>query len=581
MPLLVSAILESLLLVVVILVFTGMGGLGASLLLGRGEWRGIGGPVDTFWLGLPVAVAAVHLVHFLGPIATPARVLACVAAACGWLLLLCRWQKLRPQGEPASRFSWIALGFCLVGIVSVCHRIKMADTGLYYEQTILWAQARSIMPGLANLHERLAFNGSSLLLESLLGPMLPVGRRFSAVAGATYWVLAYMAARGLIQVAKGKATTSSAMLAWCLPFLLFQKQLTRSAAPDIVLWVVQVAAGYYLIRATEARESATRAFSATVSGLLLATAVTVKLSSVVFSVCTLVGLAWYWKTRQRVMDDGAVPWPRSPYLRPAVAGAALGALVLCTWVGRNVVLSGELLFPVPATTVPVPWALPKDVALTGQYRDIRAWARAPGGDSVERASQGAWLLPWARLTANDPLVMSSLVCLGVSVLLLTAAPVVMEARPVLLILTSAAVVTGLFISVTAPDFRFAGGALVAGHAPLAALLLGDPAGRRKAWGVTTLAGSLVCAVLLLANFRSALAALSSGADRQEYPIAEVRPVPLVSGLVVNVPLDSERCWNAALPCAPEVSPHLRAAGPVSDLASIRYFYMQGVTGPGQ
>ena len=575
MSLLPSLILEVLLGGIVLVTLVGLGNLAAWLLLGRARQAELCKPIDAFWLGLPVAIAVTQLIHFAAPISTLARSIVCGAAAVGWLLRTA-WVRRALHGWRLFDGATVAaLAACVVGVISVCHRGPAYDTGLYYEQTILWNQARKIMPGLANLHERLAFNSSGFLLESLFATLLPVGRRYSTVVGTFYWVYVFMAVKNLVSVARGAAGGSWAFVAWSLPFVIAQKRYSRSGNPDIILFVVELAAVYYLLRASEEEERTSRTFHLRLSSLLLVSAVTIKLTGLVFSVCVLAVVWWFWRYREKthVEDPTAASPPFHPP-RPAIAGLCLSLLIAGGWVARNILLSGELLFPVPMTTVPVRWALPKDVAFEGQFRDIRAWARAPGVDFLERAGSGHWFKAWLERALSNRQALVTVLCLALSAPALLILPRGDPPRQVLVFLWLTAVAVGAFVFSTAPDFRFAGAALVVGNAPLAVVLLDGPSGGRP-WRVAAL---LVCSVLsgylLLTGSRSAAAWIVSRAQRPEYPVARVSQVHLDGGLTVNVPVASDQCWDAGLPCAPFVSARLGVAGPAESLGSILYFYMR-------
>jgi hypothetical protein len=558
----------------VALALSGLGSLAARLALGPSTWCDICGPVEAFWLGLPVAIAIVQVIHFVAPVSTLAQVVVCCGGAVGWLLRAPRLSRIQWDRTHLDPLVPIALAVCLVGVVSVCNRLPASDTGLYYEQTVLWTQARKITPGLANLHERLAFNGSSFLLESLFAPLLPVGRRYGAIVGAAYWLCAFMAVRSLAAVARGHASGSRVLLAWSVPFLLYQKRLSHSGNPDMLLWAVQLAAVYYLLRATEEDSRDSKALHVILSCLLLVSAVTIKLSGLVFSACILAIAWWLWRRHGASQREASVEaTPRLGFSRVGAAGLGLALLVGGGWVARNVLLSGELLFPVPMTTVPVRWALPMDVALAGQFRDIRAWARAPGPDFIAQASGGHWFGDWARRTFGDPQLTASILLLVVAAAVVAFVLKADRSRQLLGFLWVSAVMAGFFVFLTAPDFRFAGAALVVGQAPLAIVLWGKTATRRTLRSVTLLASCALSGYLLLHGCRDAGVALVSGARRPEYASPSVDQVRLAAGLVVNVPSGSDRCWNAGLPCTPGVNPRLRAAGPTQSVGTIEYFYM--------
>ena len=64
------------------------------------------------------------------------------------------------------------------------------DSGLYHAQAIRWIEEYGVVPGLANLHCRLAYNSSVFTLTALYSMSFVMGQSFHAVAGFMAMVLA-------------------------------------------------------------------------------------------------------------------------------------------------------------------------------------------------------------------------------------------------------------------------------------------------------------------------------------------------------------------------------------------------------
>ena len=64
------------------------------------------------------------------------------------------------------------------------------DTGLYHAQSIRWIEEYGIVPGLGNLHSRLAYNSASFCLSALYSMAFLGGRSYHCCAGFLAFLLA-------------------------------------------------------------------------------------------------------------------------------------------------------------------------------------------------------------------------------------------------------------------------------------------------------------------------------------------------------------------------------------------------------
>ena len=63
------------------------------------------------------------------------------------------------------------------------------DTGLYHAQSIRWIEEYGIVPGLGNLHSRLAYNSSAFCLSALYSMAFLGGRSYHCCAGFLAFLL--------------------------------------------------------------------------------------------------------------------------------------------------------------------------------------------------------------------------------------------------------------------------------------------------------------------------------------------------------------------------------------------------------
>ncbi len=121
------------------------------------------------WIGVASVIAFLQIWHLAAPInAFPFTIVSTVGllGAAGF----CRPQLAAMVSQTGSRPAIAALTALL--IVWLANRSLntqiYTDHGLYYMNGIRWATDYRIVPGLANLHHRLAFNNSNFLLHAML-----------------------------------------------------------------------------------------------------------------------------------------------------------------------------------------------------------------------------------------------------------------------------------------------------------------------------------------------------------------------------------------------------------------------------
>ena len=151
--------------------FAVLSGLG---LLGR---RAFGLPVQSaetwilsFWSGWAFAILILQIWHLWLKIDVWAFAVI-VALGTAGLLWNKRdlWQVMRAG---LMQNSWLAIIVLLLALW-IANRalgpLQNGDTGLYHMGAVIWAASYPIVPGLGNLHERLAFNSTFFLYAAMLG----------------------------------------------------------------------------------------------------------------------------------------------------------------------------------------------------------------------------------------------------------------------------------------------------------------------------------------------------------------------------------------------------------------------------
>ena len=361
-------------------------------------------------------------------------------------------------------------------------------------------------------------------------------------------------------------------------FMMLLHPALRSYATDPAVAVVLFTGGSLMVRVLTERGTAPepiRALRVGVAGVLMASAVAIKLSAVGFAGPGLVLLLWWWLKHDPAAGSSAK--------RVLVVVVAFSSLLGASWAVRGAVLSGYPAYPSTVLRMPVSWAVPAEQAEAEQ-----AWvmhtARYEAG---EFGTGWSWFKPWVgRLWEPYPVVRFVFPLILAAVALLALVFPVGRAPPDraawwLL----APIVTGMaFWFLTAPSVRFGFtfawllAALMVGQAILrfrdtvrprpvvigltllALVPVGFPVARYMA-SESPSAGEIL-------RFSSYVVVVRPNPDSFLYPMptTALEPYTTATGLVVNVPSDGETCWRAAIPCTPHPTQGL-ASKRQGDLAS--------------
>jgi len=334
--------------------------------------------IETFWLGVAVLMTALVLLNFVSPLASPAALAAIIALAMPGLITA-RRELLAVTRDTLRRHPRSAAGFGLL-VLYVAYRATgpctWYDSAMYHLHLVEWAATNPLVPGLSNLQVRFAANNAGLLLAALFEVGHWTARSQHLVSGLLTIGLVPFPMSGLAALRRGERDLSStfdamligpiAAFAWDEgPFNL------GSLSPDLQATTLALAATAIALRRVR-----TRGEIGIVALPILAAAATAKLSAAVYAAALgvfLILASSHTSRRER-----------------AWAGVLCG-LLLSAWVGRGVVLSGMLLYPVARTRLAVDWALPAanlERARANIADETRARLSLPAGDP--------WLRNWLR-----------------------------------------------------------------------------------------------------------------------------------------------------------------------------------------
>ena len=250
--------------------------------------------------------------------------------------------------------SWLCLSFSLALILLFAYGTSRGymhfDTGLYHAQSIRWIEEYGVVPGLANLQSRFAYNSAAFSLTALYGLPKVFGQSLHTTAGFFALLSAFIAA-GLKDAFTGRKLKLSHFVRLGLIFYLgviFGEMV--SPASDyyaqllvfdiLILWLDQDE------RQKEANRICIEPYC--LLCILLVYAVTVK-----FSVGLLLLL----------VIKPAVYLIRTKKVKEIFTCLVSGILTALPFFIRNVIISGWMVYPATALDFfNVDWKFPKDQA---------------------------------------------------------------------------------------------------------------------------------------------------------------------------------------------------------------------------
>jgi len=434
------------------------------------------------------------------------------------------------------------------------------DSGIYHFSSIRWANQLPLPPGLGNLHGRLAFNQSYFLYVAFLNSLPVVGFGHNLANSLL------LAAAMLTLCEKSMRYQPGALFGFLnqllIPYTLFfcatcyrsNPPLISSPTPDAAVFAVEIALIALLLDYLAQGRVAERDPHVTLAAIVClgAVAITLKLSTLMFAGAVLVS-AVTLGFRFRIK-----PWT-------TMRSLAFATFVLLFWLIRSVVASGYVVYPMPATGLPVDWKIPEHLVVD-EFNAIGAWARLPYHPWREVIGSWNWIPQWLFRIADRPDTIAPLGLISVTLVYFVLARKVFP-RPASSAIGSISVILGIglfslaFWFLSAPDPRFLGAALWTVLLGVAGFVF-DGVSREQQIRLSKILLSLSWIAVVLCFARNGLALTYSIEGELAESIAkpDLKRGITGSGLRIYTPAQGDECWDAPLPCTPYFRSQLRLRG---------------------
>jgi hypothetical protein len=517
----------------------------------------------------PILVSLVGLAALSGLATLMSLFIPLSASAVGIVLagavLILMWQlrsgRLKMHVS-RMRFHASLLALLLVALVVVSimeqatHTPSNPDSGIYHAQTIRWAETYPAVPGLGNLHGRLAFNSSWLVVQALFSFAFLGLQSFHLLPALLSLLVLFDCIGGLIKWLDGKINPANILKTFLIPvfFTVLPSEISSPGTDLPVVLLVWFIAAAWLERPR--REFQGAGIHDLSLFILILFTITIKLSAApLLILAALVAI--------------------SALHRPVQIGklAIVAAVFLAPWFARSVIQSGYLVYPIIALDIfQVDWKVPS-IEAKDEKDAIVAYARLPRLERSEVLAMptNTWLRQWfANLTLNRKLV------LGLAVLspflltgILTVETLWRERFRIwniyLLQVYLTAFIGGIYWLFIAPDFRFGYGFLLL--LILIPLLLPvtwisrELNSRTRLLPIAVATGFILFQVVFLARSFEPETFLQRILLPLNYPVFPSEPCALKDRNVLCASAISyNECWYDPFPCIPFPRPAVEFRG---------------------
>ncbi len=325
---------------------------------------------------------------------------AILLLACGFSILFLKKEflnhlyafRLTITPVKAIVFLLLFLGFAYGASTGVIHY----DTGLYHAQSIRWIEEYGIVPGLGNLHSRLAYNSAAFCLSALYSMAFLGGQSYHCCAGFLAFLLALVCMEALTKerIKKPKLSDFARLVAIYYLLMIFDEMVSPASDYFMVLLVF-----FILIRWLELIEKKEDSYLPyAFLSVLSVSVMTVKLSGALILLLTVKPAAMMLGEKRG---------------KEIVKFLVAGLLTVLPFLVRNVILSGWLVYPFTSIDLfSFAFKIPKGMA-DYDAKEIQVWGR--GFSDVERygESLAKWFPEWAAHLDGSNKVFLAMALLGI------------------------------------------------------------------------------------------------------------------------------------------------------------------------
>jgi hypothetical protein len=421
--------------------------------------------------------------------------------------------------------------FIIFVLTAVAQKITLGDTESYHAQSIQWIRKYAVVPGLGNIHGRLAFNSMFFVISGLFTFQIKDILIFP-VNGIAYIVLVIK----LLILYKKENVPGSGwkevfyIMIILISFLVFIPNL-NSPSPDIICAILIIYAFTMVMNIAE-EWGQTNSVRIILLNLLVFSCITFKISSV-FLVLLLIFLI------------------NKDILKRSIISIVIGILVITPFIIRNYYLSGYVIYPFPSLDIfNTDWKIPVNDVIA-MKTEIAGFAKVStiSAFDVGKMRFSEWLLPWFKLldSVSKILVVMNLFSV-ITVILMLFKKEYFLVRIQLIILLNL-----LFWFIMAPDPRFAYGFIFLGFSLNVSFIVKLLDYQSNPGVMKYIKAGIVCLLIVVVFKR-----INFPAETIKNPSSLVISAPFgtvptndySAEFKYKVPVPGGGCFNVEIPCVP-------------------------------
>lgn len=464
-----------------------------------------------------------------------------------------RWSNYRRRWWTHARATpWWQL-LPLIAIVGVALMLSAApfvmpdhiDQGGYFLPTIRWIEQYPLVPGIANIERRLGFNSAFHMASAVFGQAWLIPGGAYTLNGLLLVVFSSWCLGALRPLVRTHHPVRLSHLLKLFSLFFLMRSAIPTAAPDLSNMILSETVLILFIQRIE-QQRVTRADG----GFLLLLLLTLFTLSIKLSSAPLLLIPLYLGIR--ILATGnSIHWGRL---------VALGAVVILPWMGRFLVLTGYLVYPLYQLDVlHVDWKVPEK-QVREEYFYVREFAKTNARpEESETLSRERSLREWVPLwyARENALNRATAWLVGIGLLGMLVAGIArlrsIRTRPDPFALGGILLVSVLFWFVNFPAFRFGWAWCIA------VLALCVHGLTRWPWGRTLVRiGTL--AVLFLTLATATLRTAKEQAPGLATRLVTPAPTPVAATTTIQLgPIPAQAaetilCWGCPPPCLPKGYP---------------------------
>ena len=483
-----------------------------------------------------------------------------------YILAITRSVFLQAKSRPYV--SILAIICLLSAIVYASGPVTLFDTGLYHAQAVKWIKEYGIVPGLGNLHHRLAFNSSWFHLAAFFDILVFSGKSYHLVNVIAYALALIIVFSGFVNIFEGHLSLTNILKCLIALPLCVDRFLTvgyiPSLSPDFIVFIFILYAFILTINWLEQNQkSDDEKVRSLDESCILVICLSLFLPTIKLSSLPVVLLPLFILTK-----------PENRGWKKLLFSGLVSLVILIPFLVSNVILSGYLVFPFPALDLfSFDWKIPYEQA-DRVRRSIQCFAIDPTKGyidwSIGDMSTLEWIRFWLTHGGQHPIyrwLIYSFVPATIFFFLCFKRKLGICLN--ILVIQIILLLGLIFWFFSAPALRFGRGWLwayiILAWGSLLYLILKEARFElvRYASRVLLILVSVVLINLLLIRWDS-FAILFGGPSNfmftvRPLPKVKMRVVKIHDGFLLNVP-PKELAWDAELPSAPHSKHALQMRG---------------------